>query len=97
MSWLKLILQVLAGFFGWRKNESDPRRDFEKRHDEWAKQLRRLEDATKLAVRDREAYIVICPADEWNDDKFEQLCELAVQAATREHSHRAREPQCGTY
>lgn len=95
MNWIKLILQVLAGFFGWQKNKTDPEWEFLKRHEEWETQLRRLEDATQLAVNTRENYIAVCPSDDWDDDTFERLCNEADQASTAERRHRAREPQRG--
>jgi hypothetical protein len=94
-SWIKLILEVLASFFGWRKNVTDPaiksESTFQTKHDEWEQELKGLQDAeTKAGDKWRLAATGVAYSGNVDQLRTEYLAaSLAVGHC------RAREPKRG--
>ncbi len=92
MDWIKRALDVLLAFFKWRTNVTDPQaeadRDFRAKHDEWERELRRLEDAeAKAGIAWRR---VITGSSNGNSD---QLRAQYLAASLALGHHRACEPK----
>jgi hypothetical protein len=95
-TWLKLILDIVLAFLGWRKNVADPKAqedaDYRKKHDEWEQELRRLEDAeTEAGDAWRRA-----AAGHWigSGGNVDKLRAEYLAASLALGHHRAGQPQC---
>lgn len=86
---LLLLIAMLTSFFGWQKNVTGPTRDWQKKHDQWEKELKRLNDVLQKA---KAAYAETAVGI--SDSDLDQLWGEWLAAAKAVSACRDREPKC---
>ena len=92
MSWLKIILDMLASLFKWRANATDPAAKNQKKHDEWQTELERLQHEADQAEADYEAFVLQARSGIDTHGRGMLLHAVAKEAADAIAAHRHREP-----
>ena len=87
MSWLRIILDMLASLFRWRANATDPAVAYRKEYAAWQKEFAELERETEAAHNDWQSAVTS------GLDTHTELFAVWQKRADALHRCRTRQPK----